>query len=260
MLVLLSLLVSGANYLNQLSDFKSDQVNEKLGFLQQGIITPVQMRSLFLFCTIVPMVTAPFISSWILLVFAQLALLGIMYSVEPISLMKRPISGLFVNAYCFGTLVPLTVMPHINMHNAGLLGWDNPLFFFLAVGAIHLLTTIPDMAGDRESGKRTLGLLLGERKTKLLALLFLITAIWVAFESSHAALVYLALMSAMIVSISALIPWRQLTLVAAKLPILLTTLLAGWYYPIYFLFIVVLIILTRVYYLRRFNMVYPRLG
>ncbi len=260
MLVLLSLLVSGAYYLNQISDFRSDQLNDKLGFIQQGIIGPNQMWAAFFVCTIVPMAIAPFYSAWILVVFAQLMLFGILYSVPPVSLMNRPLSGMFVNAYCFGWLVPLTVMPDINMHNAGLLGWDNPLYFFLAVSAIHILTTIPDIEGDRESGKRTLGVILGERKAKLFGLLLLALSVWVAVESQHALLVYLSLISVIVVGASAVIPWPKLTLLAAKLPILLTTLLAGSFYPVYFLFIVVLIILTRVYYLRRFNLVYPRLG
>ena len=51
--------------------------------------------------------------------------------------------------------------------------------------------------------------------------------------------------------------FAQLVLLAAKLPVLLLTLLAGCYYPIYPAFIVALKIVYRIYYWRRFGVVYP---
>jgi hypothetical protein len=45
---------------------------------------------------------------------------------------------------------------------------------------------------------------------------------------------------------------------AAKLPLLLLTLLAGFFYPGYFLFVVALLFGTRIYYRRRFHIAYPR--
>ena len=53
---------------------------------------------------------------------------------------------------------------------------------------------------------------------------------------------------------------QQAVLFAAKRPILLLTLLAGYHYPVYLAFVVALLILTRTYYARRFGMVYPRLA
>jgi len=40
----------------------------------------------------------------------------------------------------------------------------------------------------------------------------------------------------------------------------MTSLLAGYFYPIYLIFIVVLIVLTRLYYKKRFGMVYPKVN
>ncbi|MCX6826983.1 MAG: hypothetical protein NTV06_06940, partial [candidate division Zixibacteria bacterium] len=50
-----------------------------------------------------------------------------------------------------------------------------------------------------------------------------------------------------------------LVLFACKLPILLFSLLAGYFYLSYLIFILALIILTRLYYRRRFHITYPRL-
>jgi hypothetical protein len=36
--------------------------------------------------------------------------------------------------------------------------------------------------------------------------------------------------------------------------------LAGYFFPVYFLFIVALLIATRIYYRKRFDVIYPRLA
>ena len=258
--LLLTFVVASAYFLNQIADYQSDMINEKVGFLQNEVVTPEWLWKAATACCLLPLLVAPFVSFWTLVIVAQGIIAAILYSLPPVSLMNRPITGLLVNAYLFGWLVPLAIMPEISIHNSGLLGWNNPLYFFCAVAAIHILTTIPDMDGDSRVGKKTVALLLGANLSRLLALLFLGLSVWLAYQSNYAYLVYVSLLSAIVLLAAIVFRTRQLTLASAKLPIILTTILAGLFYPVYFLFIVVLVIMTRVYYLKRFGIVYPRLG
>lgn len=150
-------------------------------------------------------------------------------------------------------------MPHITLHNAGLLGWDNPSYFFLSVMGVHILTTIPDIKGDKATGKKTIGLILPLRAALLAALFSFGGAALIAHFSNFLPLMIIAVISATLALTALVTTNLQIILAAAKIPILLLTLLAGYFYPIYFLFVVALLFLTRAYYKRRFNVVYPGL-
>ena len=255
----LSLLAAGAYWLNQVYDVETDRINDKLGFLQAGYLSDRTLMAAFVIVSTLSLLLAVWISLSTLVIFSQLFLLGYLYSTPPFRLKDRAFWGLFANAWSFGFLVPLTIVPGLTEHNSGLLGWDNPIYFLYSVGAIYLLTTIPDRDGDRKAGKRTLAVIWPVGLVKLLALSFLAVAAFFAYRSGFAALVYLAIGSMFPVLLALLIPIPAFERAAAKFPVLLLTLLAGALYPIYLVFIVVLIVLTRLYYLRRFKLVYPRL-
>lgn len=259
MLALLSLMAAAAYYLNQIHDYDSDAINRKLGFLQRGFIRKDQMRKAGLICSLLSLVGAALFSFFIFQIFVQSLVLSYLYSVKPFRLKDRAITGMIANAYAFGWLIPFTVMPEMDMHNNGLLGWHNPAYFFLTVAAIHILTTLPDREGDRSTGKRTIGVVLHPVAAMTASLILSGLAAWVAFRSGNSALMWLAVASLAAIAAALLSGSERMILVAARLPILLLTLLAGWLYPGYLLFIVVLVVLTRVYYRRRFDMVYPRL-
>ena len=187
-------------------------------------------------------------------------MLGYAYSAPPFRLKDRPFSSLVVNAYTFGFLVPLTVMPEFTLHNAGLLGWDNPIYFFLTVAAMYVLTTLPDREGDHTTGKRTVAVLIHPRLVMLLAFLLILLGAYVADRSQQNLLTLVALVSTLPVLAALCVRRQKLYLFAVKLPILLLTLVAGYFYPGYLLFVVVLIVFSRIYYKRRFNLVYPKLA
>ena len=256
----MSLLVSGAYYLNQIYDYESDKINDKLGFLQSDKLTFKQLWIGYFVITLIPIVISYFISILILMIFIQFFVLGFLYSSKPFQFKNRPILGLLTNAYSFGWLVPFTVMPEINIHNAGLLGWDNPFYFFLAVAAVHIMTTIPDRDGDLKTGKKTIAVIISPALAKLLALLLLMISIVVAYQSGFLLLSGLSLVSSLVVLLSCVNTSDRLSLLATKLPILLLTLLAGYFYYYYFVFIVVLLIATRIYYKKRFGIIYPQIA
>jgi 4-hydroxybenzoate polyprenyltransferase len=214
----------------------------------------------FVIVSIVPMTYAPFVSPITMFIFAQFLFLAYTYSAPPLRLKDRPIGGLLANGWGHGFLVAIAVMPGINIHNAGLLGWDNPFYFFLTVGAIYILTTVPDRAGDAATGKRTLAVWLGRTGALLVAIGLLALSVLIAYRNGFAPLVYLSLFAIFLALAALLLRSEAAIRFAAKVPLLLLTLLAGYFYWGYLLFVVALLIGTRAYYSRRFGIVYPELA
>jgi 4-hydroxybenzoate polyprenyltransferase len=256
----LSLIFTGAVYLNQVFDFETDRINQKVGFLQRGLLSQVALMRGCLVCLVLPLALAPLVSWLVLFVAAQLVVLAIVYSASPMRLKDRPIGGLLANAYGHGFLVAVAVMPHMTLHNSGLLGWDNPFYFFLAVGATYVLTTIPDRIGDAAAGKRTLAVVLGRNGALWLALALLGLADLIAWRSGFLLLSLLAVMAVLFVLATLLLKNEASVRFASKMPLLLLTLLAGFWYPVYLVFVVALLIGTRAYYRRRFGLTYPELA
>lgn len=255
----LSLVATSAYYFNQIYDYQTDLLNGKLGFLQRNLIARRTMILAALIVTAVALAVAPLISMMTFFILAQLFLMGVVYSFPPFRLKDRPLGGLLVNAYCFGTLVSLSVMPGVNIHNAALLGWDNPFYFFFAVGSIHIMTTLADRHGDAAAGKRTIGVVVPSHVAKLLALVFAGVSVHVAQRSAHWLLVGVALSAMLVILVSIAIPRQSVERFATKLPIVLLGLVAGYFYPGFIVFMVALIVLTRIYYRRRFGISYPKL-
>lgn len=256
----LTLLIAGAYYVNQIYDGDTDMANQKVLFLQYRLVDENTLLKLFIIFSVVPAAIVVMFSKTLFFIYVQIFALGYIYSAPPFKLKDRAISGLLVNSYAFGFLIPVSVMPNINQHNAGLLGWDNPFYFFLAVMGVHILTTLPDVAGDKAAGKRTIGVVFPQKISILLSLFAFAGAALVALKSGFTVLVIIAGLSALVTLAGLLFPNDRLVLLAGKLPIFLLTLLAGYFYPPYLLFVVALIFVTRAYYKRRFKITYPKLA
>lgn len=259
-LLCLTLLGAAACYLNQVHDVDSDRINNKGLFVERRILTELHLTAGFIILSIIGLGIGVFVSNLFFLICSQLLVFAYIYSAPPLRLKDRPVAGLVANAYCIGFLVAFSVYPKINVNNAGLLGWDNPFYFAMAVGSVYLLTTIPDRSGDAATGKNTVAVVAGRTTTILLAALWLFVAAMAGWQSDFLPLCIIALVSLAVALATLVIGSEKAVLFAAKLPILLLTLLAGWYYPAYLIFIVVLVIATRIYYARRFNMSYPSIA
>ena len=256
----INLLFAGASYLNQVYGFESDRINGKLGFLQRGLLTSSQLLTGFTVVSLVAMAVAPLFSWFTFFIFAQLLLLSLIYSAPPLRLKDRPVGGLFANAWAFGFLVSVSVMPDMTIHNAGLLGWDAPFYLFFAVGATYALTTIPDRPGDAATGKRTLAVVLGVTGTVITAIVLLFLAALTSIGSRQMLLFFVAAGAAGLVFGALLLRTESSARLAAKLPLFVLTLAAGYWYPAYLAFVVALLLATRAYYRRRFQVSYPELA
>lgn len=256
---LLSLVASGSYYINQIYDFDSDLKNNKLGFLQKNMISKKEMMILFLITSFCSIAGGFYISNILGLIISTLVVLGYFYSAPPFRFKDRPILGLLSNSIGYGLVVPSAVLPEMNLHNVGLIAWDSPFYFICTVGAVYILTTIPDKQGDSETSKKTLAVIFPEEILKILAFILLSLSAYIAFYSNHFILTAVSMISILPLLISLFKNDTRILFFAIKFPILLLTMVSAYFFWQYGLFIVVLITATRIYYKKRFNMDYPKL-
>jgi 4-hydroxybenzoate polyprenyltransferase len=253
-----SLMTAGVYYINQIYDYESDLINRKLGFLQSGFIGKREMASAYLAASIVSLVIGYLTGLLIFLLLLVVLLIGFFYSAPPLRLKDRPLWGLLTNSIGYGAMLPMIV--------PGFFGSEKNLalllvsYFLLTVSAAYLLTTIPDREGDSATGKNTLAARFSNRTLLLSGIVLIILSLAASLFMKQ---YYLFAVSAISLLFSFYAYFRNresAILLACKFPILLMSLLAGYYYPSYLVFIVVLIAASRLYYRERFNINYPRLG
>ena len=252
----LTLITMGAYVLNQVFDIETDRLNDKLCFLPRGIIS---IRAAWIYYA---MLTVG--GLLILLLFARasvipsilIVLLGVSYSAPGLRLKDQPVAGLFANAVTFGFLVPACAAPDAVYGTLG----RAAIPYLLAVTAVFILTTIPDMAGDAATSKRTISVVLGPRQALWLALAAAILTAWTAFFSGNHEVGAVAVMTAALVAYLLISYNPRVILFAGKAPIVLLTLMAAYHFPAYLVLLVLTIVLTRVYYKNRFGIIYPRLS
>lgn len=258
-LVALSLLAAGTYYLNQVYDRPSDALNRKLPFLRRGVLSEGQMMSAFVVCSVAGLALISWLGISDLIVFCQGLIAGWLYSAPPARLKDRPWLGMIANAYVFGVLVSLLASSSPLLSVALRTTAGAPAYFFFAVAATYLVTTIPDRDGDRDGGKRTVAVVWGPRATLGLSFFSLVAACLTAHLAQAPALTCIAVAALLLVGVAVIYPHDRLVLLAAKLPMLLLTVLAGWLHPWYVLIVVALILSARVYFAGRFGMTYPSL-
>lgn len=171
-LVCAMLIQIGTNFANDYFDFiKGSDTDERIGFRRAtaaGLITPKQMLN----ATIVTMGLAFFLglylvwaAGWVILIIGLLSLLfGILYTGGPYPLGYNGLGDLFV--FIFFGLVAVMTTYYVNA-----MKWSEASFWAsLAVGAlcvnILVVNNLRDVEQDRKSGKKTLGVLFGERTLK----------------------------------------------------------------------------------------------
>ena len=253
----------GAIYIiNQIVDRETDRANNKL-FLVSHSIIPLRaawIEALLLivgaFLVSLTLVSVPFA----LLLLLSLAL-GVAYSAEPLRLKRRAVLDVLSNAAGIGILNTLAgwIATGASLERLEVLA---PYPF--AVASVHLMTALADIEGDRACGMKTSGVTLGKKKATALAIILMATSTLIATAVGNNPAFYAALVSLPLFIIPARASQRKagasVLLLPAKGTTLIFSVTAGFLFPLYILFIAVVIILTRVYYLKRFSMTYPSLG
>jgi 4-hydroxybenzoate polyprenyltransferase len=255
-LTLCFFLYGGVYVFNQIFDIESDRINDKLYFLPRNIISVGSALIQYAVLTVVALVGSWWMGRVWLYAAVAIALLGVLYSLPPIRLKDRPFAGLLSNAIGHGTLVyylgavlnePNSVPP-----------WGMSSSYALAVAGVYVLTTIPDRAGDRMSGKITISTRFGPRPAAAIATVFVLAAaiLGVVYEQWPLAIsagVSLPFFATAIATDSFCGP-------AVRVALLGLTFFACLVFRPYVFVILLLYLTTRWYYRRRFRVSYPRMS
>lgn len=255
-----TLLIGAAYIVNQITDRESDRLNRKLFLISDGIV-PVRTAWIET-CMLGAMALAAgaFVSLpfFFLLLFG--ALLGAAYSIEPLRLKRRPGLDVAANAVGNGIINTLAGWIAAGGSTAGL-----PVLapYPLAVASVHLATTLADIGGDSGMGLRTTGVAIGARRGLFASAALMAAAAGLAWAVGNRPAFYASLLS-LPCFISALgrlraAPAAGELLLPAKVATLVFTAAAGIIFWPFIPFVIAVLWCTRIYYRRRFGIVYPSL-
>jgi len=251
-LTLLSMAVYG---LNQIFDVESDRINDKLFFLPRGIISPTAAWVYYAVLTVSGLVIVIVLSPNAISPALMIVILGILYSAPKVRLKDSPVGGLVANAVAYGFLVPWIVVAD-SSRDVLLISM---IPYFLAIATGYILTTIPDYEGDAATGKRTVAVILGRQAALVLALMTGIMTAGFSYFVNNMEMLIVASVTVMLVAYLIISFASRLMTFTCKFPILLLTLMAAYHYLFYIILLLLTIILTRVYYKKRFGIIYPEL-
>ncbi len=250
-------LASGVFLINQIYDIESDRINQKIHFLPKGLvkISTAWMMAISLY--LMSLILAFCLSVKVGFLAIVIALLGIFYSAPPIALKNRAYAAAFINAFGHGSLI--FVLGYCAAGGGMLQGFYMSLPYFFAVGAVYIGTTLPDIEGDKKTGKITFGVIYGEKKSNIIMLLCYIISLIAGLIVRDVPFLVASLVVSPFYIWLALTGKIKTTILAVKLSIVSLSFVAAYFYPVYIVFLVVLILIMRAYYRRRFCFTYPSL-
>jgi len=255
-LLLVTFLVGAVYVLNQIFDIESDRQNQKLFFLAKEYISKKSAIFEMVLLNLVSIIPAFLISTTLGLLFALGMVFGFYYSVPPFSLKNTPVGGLLLNAFAHGNLAFL--MGWSMNHSLSTKSLLLSLPYMLAVGAIYLNTTVPDVEGDKKAGKITLSVRWGKMSVIFLSSILVAMAIVLSFVVKDIPFLIASSLSFPFFIFSAFTKKEREIILATKVSILFLSIAAGIFYPWYFAILIFGFIGTRLYYKARFNLDYPR--
>ena len=252
---MLTLLLGGAFIINQIADVENDRQNHKLFLIANGHISTRAAMWEAGFLIGISVAGAFYYSVTQGSLFLTLFLVsGIFYSMKPFAWKDRPIMGLITNA-CAGFIVffigwavyrPLTLSA---LYSA--------IPYVLAISSVYLCTTLPDIKGDKSTGKITFGVKYDFKVTIFLALILEFSTCLIAFWLKDWLIFVPAIISLPFFILATVKRQMRYVFRAIKIPIFLLSMAICWKCPIYFLFILIVFFFSRWYYRSRFNLKYP---
>jgi chlorophyll synthase len=263
-LAIYTLIMGGVYILNQIMDRETDRINRKL-FLISGDLISVRTATYYMSGLWLIAVALAYRFGLAFMIFTAVSLiLGVGYSLPPVKLKGRPLADTLANSIGYGLI------------NFGL-GWlvfkefswrIVPLFlpYTLSIAAVFVNTTLVDMEGDRRSGDITTAVFMGRGLSHILSVLLMAAAVVVSALRGEVICLIPAAVSLPLFIIAAFYYFlrnrihRKLTIASFRLPGLLFTLITGYLYWPFLIFLALLLVAMRLYYKNRFGMVYPTLA
>jgi len=254
--LLLTFLMGAVFIFNQIVDIQSDRENQKLFFIADGIIK----RSIATFegivLTIFSIAIALIMDFKLGLIFIIVFIFtGIIYNFKPFVWKDRPLLGIIVN-FCGGWSVA-----SCGWIAAGTTNWMFVIYaipYAMGLVAVYLLTTLPDIHGDRVAAKITFGVKYGLKLTIYWAAGFEFAAVMLSYLLKDYMLFLPALVSFPLFLIAAVSQKMEDILRAIKFTVLFASLAVCLKYPVYFLVILITFFFSKWYYRKRFELEYPK--
>lgn len=243
--------------LNQIKDRLTDLINGKLPLISQQLVPLSHLKKESVVLSVL-MIGGLFAVRRFELLGASVGaflLAGLVYNLKPLSLQERPWGGMLTSA---GGGALLMGMGAFLAHSS--FSWLKAIPYLLAFTAGALVTTIPDIAGDRAAGKMTFSVRYGSMRTLRLAELMVIIGLGLSILFQDWVILIPLLVA------SAGWGWalkrgdEALAVEVNKWAILLLALGVGVYYPVFIIVIIIFYPLARWYYSQRLGMDYPRLS
>lgn len=254
--VLLTLLMGAVFIFNQIVDIQSDRDNQKLFFIADGIIKKSVATIEGIILTLFSITIAFIVNFKLGLIFVIVFIFtGIIYNFKPFGWKDKPILGIVVN-FCGGWSVAAS-----GWIAAGTTNWRFVIYaipYAIGLVAVYLLTTLPDIPGDRASGKITFGVKYGLRLTTYWAAAFECAALVLSYLLKDYMLFFPALVAFPLFLIAAVSQKMDDILRAIKFTVLFASLAVCLKYPAYFLVILITFFFSKWYYRKRFDLDYPK--
>ena len=257
-LFLYSMLMGSVYIVNQITDAKTDDINNKLYLVAQGHVKIkfIKVESIILLLSAILFTVCWFTRNYFYFLFVLLSIIwGMAYSITPLRLKGKPILDLLSNALGFGFVafaVGWTTQSAFSIQSL-----ISSLPYIFCVGAGFINTTLLDLKGDENIGDKTIGVLLGVKKSCILSTFLLAASLTFSLILKD----YIAL-SASLLCLPLFI-YMTLThkfpaiAIATKLGILLLSLFIAILIPYYFPLLIFTLLTVKWYYFKRFGIKYP---
>ncbi len=255
--ILFTFVLSGVYIVNQIFDVDSDRENGKLFLLAKGhvsipaawIIAAVLSGAALLGAIVWHPVYLPWLGASVLL--------GALYSIHPIRLKGKPVVDLLANAVGYGGIAFLFGYSLTMPVTAGVAIQTLPYMFIVA--AVFLHTAIVDRPGDEKAGLRTSATFLGDRGASIAALLMLLATLISGQLVDEPYPSVAALCGIVFFLWAVIVPSRKVSTLSFQWCSLAFVFLIIISIPPFGLFLLALVIITRMYYKLRFKLTYPNL-
>jgi 4-hydroxybenzoate polyprenyltransferase len=251
-LALISLLAGAIYILNQWADRTSDRINRKLFLIADERIPPrlalAEATLLLAAAAALAFMVAPDIGA----AFSAILGAGVLYNFW----MKGQVwGGLALNMISYGGVV--FIIGWLCAQAFSLNAFLHSLPYWPAIAGVYLLTTLPDVIGDRAAGQRTFGVVFGPSRTRALAAALVVLAAGAGALTRDVVLT-LAAMAALPFFVRGLLRQNHETMLqGGKVALVVFALLAGWRFPLFLLVTALTYIGAKAYYRQRFNLEYP---
>lgn len=257
--------------LNQIADVEGDRENGKLFILPENHISLnfahffagfLLIAGIFIPAVFIKDLTAT-------VIIAAAALLGFGYNLPPFSFKDRPWGGTWANFMGHGVITYYAGWYGAQLDRGLVVSQQELLWGLLfalsagfANGAVYLTSTIPDAEGDEKVGKITFAVRYGARKTALTAAIFVsLSLLFAIFLPYNSWVMWItALLSTVLFWIYYANFKSEHSFATFRWPVVFLSLVMTVYIPVYAVLVLSIVLISRVYYKKRFNLNYPALG